>query len=56
MFLIVFSMSSGYAFIDFGSVSAAQSALDMFNGERIPNTSCTFKLNWASGGGIIDRK
>lgn len=49
-------MSSGYAFIDFGSVSAAQNALDMFNGERIPNTLRFFKLNWALGGGIIDRK
>lgn len=49
-------VSSGYAFVDFGSISAAQCALDMFNGEVIPNTSCTFKLNWASGGGLVDRK
>ncbi|KAG2203768.1 hypothetical protein INT47_012701 [Mucor saturninus] len=48
--------SSGYAFVDFGSISAAQCALDMFNGEIIPNTSCTIKLNWASGGGLVDRK
>ncbi|RCI03164.1 hypothetical protein CU098_007617 [Rhizopus stolonifer] len=49
-------MSSGYAFVDFRSISAAQCALDMFNGEFIPNTSCIFKLNWASGGGIVDRR
>lgn len=50
------SISSGYAFVDFESISAAQYALDMFNGEVIPNTSCTFKLNWASGGGIVDKR
>lgn len=50
------SISSGYAFVDFGSISAAQCALDMFNGEVIPNTSCTFKLNWASGAGIVDKR
>ncbi|KAL7322006.1 hypothetical protein PS15p_212101 [Mucor circinelloides] len=49
-------ISSGYAFVDFGSISAAQCALDMFNGEVIPNTSCTFKLNWASGAGIVDKR
>jgi hypothetical protein len=53
---IYYSTSSGYAFVDFGSISAAQCALDMFNGEVIPNTSCLFKLNWASGGGLVDRK
>lgn len=54
--MIINSTSSGYAFVDFGSISAAQCALDMFNGEMIPNTSCTIKLNWASGGGLVDRK
>ncbi|EPB81667.1 hypothetical protein HMPREF1544_11612 [Mucor circinelloides 1006PhL] len=49
-------ISSGYAFVDFESISAAQCALDMFNGEVIPSTSCTFKLNWASGGGIFDKR
>ncbi|KAI7881584.1 RNA-binding domain-containing protein [Lichtheimia hyalospora FSU 10163] len=52
----VTSMSAGYAFVDFGSSTSAAAALSAFNGTTIPNTCKTFKLNWASGGGLIDRR
>ncbi|KAG2222515.1 hypothetical protein INT45_012829 [Circinella minor] len=48
--------SAGYAFVDFGSAVNAQRALNTFNGSLIPNTHKQFKLNWASGGGLIDRR
>ncbi|KAJ8651683.1 hypothetical protein O0I10_012751 [Lichtheimia ornata] len=48
--------SAGYAFVDFGSTMNAQRALNTFNGTIIPNTHKQFKLNWASGGGLIDRR
>ncbi|KAI7892040.1 uncharacterized protein EV154DRAFT_506124 [Mucor mucedo] len=50
------SLSSGYAFIGFSSSQSAQTALTKIHGTRIPNSNKTFKLNWASGGGICDRK
>ncbi|CAO3700151.1 unnamed protein product [Rhizopus microsporus] len=49
-------MSCGYAFIGFTSNQAAQRALATVHGSRIPNTQSAFRLNWASGGGIADRK
>ncbi|KAI7903282.1 uncharacterized protein BX663DRAFT_551578 [Cokeromyces recurvatus] len=49
-------ISGGYAFIEFTSTYAAQKALATIHGTRIPNSLKTFKLNWASGGGICDRK
>ncbi|KAI9257365.1 hypothetical protein BDA99DRAFT_441342 [Phascolomyces articulosus] len=52
----VTSASAGYAFVDFGSTASAAAALNAFNGAVIPNTHKTFKLNWASGGGLIDRR
>ncbi|KAI9323846.1 hypothetical protein BX666DRAFT_1846616 [Dichotomocladium elegans] len=48
--------SAGYAFVDFGSTGNAQRALNTFNGTIIPSTHKQFKLNWASGGGLIDRR
>ncbi|KAL0095022.1 hypothetical protein F4703DRAFT_1788694 [Phycomyces blakesleeanus] len=50
------STSAGYAFVDFGSTSSAFNALNTYNGALIPNTHKPFKLNWASGGGLIDRR
>ncbi|KAI9492447.1 hypothetical protein BDB00DRAFT_765354 [Zychaea mexicana] len=47
---------AGYAFVDFGSATHAQRALNAFSGSLIPNTHKQFKLNWASGGGLIDRR
>ncbi|ORY93115.1 hypothetical protein BCR43DRAFT_507555 [Syncephalastrum racemosum] len=47
---------AGYAFVDFGSALQAQRALNAYNGTLIPNTHKQFKLNWASGGGLIDRR
>lgn len=50
-----FSGNAGYCFIDFASPQAAAKALSL-NGSMIPNTSRPFKLNWASGGGLADRR
>ncbi|PBP27137.1 RNA-binding protein [Diplocarpon rosae] len=47
--------NAGYCFIDFASPAAAAKALSL-NGSMIPNTSRPFKLNWASGGGLADRR
>lgn len=47
--------NAGYCFIDFSSPAAAAKALSL-NGSMIPNTSRPFKLNWASGGGLADRR
>ncbi|KAI8880638.1 RNA-binding domain-containing protein [Backusella circina FSU 941] len=49
-------ISAGYAFIGFSSIQAAQRALATIHGSKIPNSQRTFRLNWASGGGICDRK
>ncbi|EEH36473.2 mRNA binding post-transcriptional regulator (Csx1) [Paracoccidioides lutzii Pb01] len=46
--------NAGYCFVDFSSPAAAAKALTL-SGTPIPNTSRTFKLNWASGGGLADR-
>jgi len=50
-----FSGTAGYCFIDFSTPGAAAKALTL-NGTVIPNSNRPFKLNWASGGGITDRK
>ncbi|KAL5346999.1 hypothetical protein ACLOAV_008142 [Pseudogymnoascus australis] len=50
-----FSGNAGYCFIDFTTPEAAAKALSL-NGSMIPNTSRPFKLNWASGGGLADRR
>ncbi|KAI3642298.1 hypothetical protein MP228_011853 [Amoeboaphelidium protococcarum] len=49
-------MNSGYCFVDFQSHARALKALLGLNGTIIPNTNKVFKLNWASGGGIVDKK
>lgn len=49
------SGSAGYCFVEFASPDAAQKALQL-NGSPIPNTDRVFRLNWASGGGLIDRR
>jgi RNA recognition motif-containing protein len=41
--------------VDFTSPGAAEKALT-YNGQLIPNSTRPFKLNWASGGGIVDRE
>ncbi|OAX80778.1 hypothetical protein ACJ72_04886 [Emergomyces africanus] len=46
--------NAGYCFVDFSTPAAAAKALTL-SGTPIPNTSRTFKLNWASGGGLADR-
>ncbi|CAG8755418.1 548_t:CDS:2, partial [Racocetra fulgida] len=40
----------------FVSNAAAVKALSTVNGTLIPGTNRVFKLNWASGGGLTDRK
>ena len=49
------SSNAGYCFIDFTSPAAAAKALAL-NGTIIPNSNRPFKLNWASGGGLADRR
>ncbi|KAI2619278.1 RNA-binding domain-containing protein [Hypoxylon sp. NC1633] len=49
------SGSAGYCFVEFANPDAAQKALQL-NGTPIPNTDRVFRLNWASGGGLVDRR
>lgn len=49
-------MNAGYCFVDFQSNLAATKALLGLNGTFIPNSNKLFKLNWASGGGLSDKK
>ena len=49
------SSNAGYCFVDFTSPAAAAKALTL-NGTIIPNSNRPFKLNWASGGGLADRR
>ncbi|OLL24868.1 putative RNA-binding protein [Neolecta irregularis DAH-3] len=46
---------AGYCFVEFTSATAAAKALAL-NGQLIPNSNRLFKLNWASGGGMNDRR
>ncbi|EWC45824.1 hypothetical protein DRE_05161 [Drechslerella stenobrocha 248] len=50
-----FNGSAGYCFVDFANGNAAAKALQL-NGTQIPNSNRPFKLNWASGGGLTDRR
>jgi len=47
--------NAGYCFVDFSSPQAAAKALSL-NGQPMPNSPRPFKLNWASGGGLADRR
>ncbi|RMZ88842.1 hypothetical protein DV736_g3934, partial [Chaetothyriales sp. CBS 134916] len=47
--------NAGYCFVDFSSPQAASKALQL-NGQAMPNSTRQFKLNWASGGGLADRR
>ncbi|KAG5927106.1 hypothetical protein E4U42_002584 [Claviceps africana] len=49
------SGNAGYCFVEFSSPDAATKALGL-NGTSVPNSSRQFKLNWASGGGLVDRR
>jgi RNA recognition motif-containing protein len=49
------SGNAGYCFVEFQSPDAATNALGM-NGKPVPNSQRSFKLNWASGGGLVDRR
>ncbi|KAI8888702.1 hypothetical protein K501DRAFT_329596 [Backusella circina FSU 941] len=48
--------SAGYAFVDFGSIADARHAMESYNGFVMPHSLKQLKLNWASGGGLIDKK
>ncbi|OAD05940.1 hypothetical protein MUCCIDRAFT_130744, partial [Mucor lusitanicus CBS 277.49] len=52
----VTGISAGYAFVDFGTAAAARRVMNNYNGVLMPNSLKPFKLNWASGGGLIDRR
>ncbi|VVT55178.1 uncharacterized protein SAPINGB_P004466 [Magnusiomyces paraingens] len=47
--------NAGYCFVEFSSPAAAANAL-LFNGQPIPNSQRALKLNWASGGGLSDKR
>jgi RNA recognition motif-containing protein len=47
--------NAGYCFVEFASAEAATKALTL-NGTAVPNSTRQFKLNWASGGGLVDRR
>ena len=47
--------NAGYCFVEFNTPEAAQKALGL-TGTPVPNSSRVFKLNWASGGGLVDRR
>jgi len=47
--------NAGYCFVDFENADNAGKALQL-NGSMIPNSNRAFKLNWASGGGLADRR
>ncbi|ORY62467.1 uncharacterized protein BCR38DRAFT_458967 [Pseudomassariella vexata] len=49
------SGNAGYCFVEFSGPDAAQKALQL-NGSPVPNTDRVFRLNWASGGGLVDRR
>jgi RNA recognition motif-containing protein len=49
-------VNAGYCFIDFATAASAQKALQTLNGAPIPNTNRVFRLNWASGGGLVDKR
>ncbi|KAI1849214.1 hypothetical protein JX266_005175 [Neoarthrinium moseri] len=49
------SGNAGYCFVEFSTTEAAQKALQL-NGSPVPNTDRHFRLNWASGGGLVDRR
>ncbi|KAI0502905.1 RNA-binding domain-containing protein [Xylaria bambusicola] len=49
------SGNAGYCFVEFSTPEGAQKALQL-NGSPIPNTDRLFRLNWASGGGLVDRR
>ncbi len=52
---LAFNSNAGYCFVEFTSGDAAHKALN-FNGAPVPNSTRVFKLNWASGGGLVDRR
>lgn len=47
--------NAGYCFVEFTTPEAATRALGL-NGQPVPNSNRVFKLNWASGGGLVDRR
>ncbi|EFW99953.1 mRNA-binding post-transcriptional regulator [Grosmannia clavigera kw1407] len=49
------SGNAGYCFVEFNTADAATKALTL-NGSPVPNSTRAFKLNWASGGGLVDRR
>lgn len=53
--LTICCSNAGYCFVEFPTTEAASKALSL-NGQPVPNSARMFKLNWASGGGINDRR
>lgn len=42
--------SDGYGFLEFSNRTAAERALQTYNGAGMPNAAQSFRLNWASAG------
>ena len=40
-------VSEGYAFLEFQNHASADYVLKMYNGQTVPGTDLTFRLNWA---------
>ncbi|GAA5812711.1 hypothetical protein MFLAVUS_006169 [Mucor flavus] len=49
-------ISAGYAFVDFSTAANARLVTSRYNGVLMSNSLKQFKLNWASVGGLIDRR
>ncbi|GAA5809910.1 hypothetical protein MFLAVUS_003325 [Mucor flavus] len=49
-------ISAGYAFVDFSTAASARLVMSRYNGVLMSNSLKQFKLNWASGGGLIDKR
>ena len=49
-------MNAGYCFVEFTDATVALHCLKTFNGQLMPGTMKNVRLNWASGGGINDKK
>lgn len=48
-------LSEGYGFLEFRTHEAADRVLKLFNGQLIPNTDQTFRLNWATSVGTLGK-
>lgn len=48
--------NAGYCFVEFPNAEAANKALALTGTPMPGSNGKSFKLNWASGGGLVDRR